>query len=56
MTKKRLNKQETANKILKFASLSVQYKMNMKRFEAKRNDSDWLIKACEYVRCEPVYF
>ena len=56
MTKKRLNKQETANKIIKFASLSVQYKMNMKRFETKKNDSDWLLMACKHVQCEPVYF
>lgn len=55
MTKRKLNKQATAEKIIKFSKLSVQYKMNMKRFEAKKQDSDWLIKACKYVQCEPVY-
>ena len=56
MTKKKLNKTETANKILKFANSSIQYRINMKRFEAKKQDSDFLIKACEFVRCEPVYY
>jgi len=56
MTKKRLNKEQTAIKILKFANSSCAYKMNMKKFDKKRNDTDFLIKACEFVRCEPVYY
>ena len=56
MKQKRLNKQATANKIIQFAKQSIQYKMNMKRFEAKKQDSDFLIKACEFVQCEPVYY
>ena len=56
MTKKRLNKTETANKIIQFARLSVQFNMNMKKFEKKRNDVDWLLKACQHVQCEPVYY
>jgi hypothetical protein len=54
--KKKLNKTATAEKIIKFSMQSVQYKLNMKKFEKKRHNTDFLLKACEFVRCEPVYY
>jgi len=56
MTKKRLNKEQTANKIMNVVNSTVGYSMNMKKFEKKRDNADFLIKACEFVRCEPVYY
>jgi hypothetical protein len=56
MTKKRLNKTETANKILIAVNSSVAYNMNMKKFNKKKDNADFLLNACEFVRCEPVYY
>ena len=53
--KKIVNKKATAMEILKKYHSGVGFKINLKKFNEKRNDVDFLKAAAQHVGCEIVY-